>query len=224
MFADPDLDVIEAFLESGDAPEDAASLSELDGILTAVAIGPELIPPSEWLEVVWGEGSPSFDSAAQAERVLTAIMARYNEIIRTLESEPELFVPILYEDENGCLDATGWACGFMAGVGLRADAWDPFLRSRRHGEFLAPILALLPEAPDLFGDMPVADLAELQSDAIEFLPACVVYAHAHWRRKRRGQAGVVQNVELPLRVKVGRNEVCPCGSGKKFKKCCGAAA
>ncbi|MBT8004846.1 MAG: hypothetical protein HN578_18205, partial [Rhodospirillales bacterium] len=23
--------------------------------------------------------------------------------------------------------------------------------------------------------------------------------------------------------KVGRNEPCPCGSGKKFKKCCGAA-
>ena len=22
------------------------------------------------------------------------------------------------------------------------------------------------------------------------------------------------------RKKVGRNEVCPCGSGKKFKKCC----
>jgi len=25
----------------------------------------------------------------------------------------------------------------------------------------------------------------------------------------------------PLRVKAGRNEPCPCGSGKKFKKCCG---
>jgi uncharacterized protein YecA (UPF0149 family) len=24
------------------------------------------------------------------------------------------------------------------------------------------------------------------------------------------------------RQKVGRNEPCPCGSGKKFKKCCGA--
>jgi uncharacterized protein YecA (UPF0149 family) len=23
--------------------------------------------------------------------------------------------------------------------------------------------------------------------------------------------------------KVGRNETCPCGSGKKYKKCCGAA-
>jgi uncharacterized protein YecA (UPF0149 family) len=28
---------------------------------------------------------------------------------------------------------------------------------------------------------------------------------------------------VPVRVapKVGRNEPCPCGSGKKFKKCCG---
>jgi hypothetical protein len=23
------------------------------------------------------------------------------------------------------------------------------------------------------------------------------------------------------RVKAGRNDLCPCGSGKKFKKCCG---
>jgi uncharacterized protein YecA (UPF0149 family) len=23
--------------------------------------------------------------------------------------------------------------------------------------------------------------------------------------------------------KVGRNDLCPCGSGKKYKKCCGAA-
>ena len=30
----------------------------------------------------------------------------------------------------------------------------------------------------------------------------------------------------PVRVgpKVGRNDVCPCGSGKKYKKCCGAKA
>ncbi len=30
----------------------------------------------------------------------------------------------------------------------------------------------------------------------------------------------------PLRrsAKVGRNDPCPCGSGKKFKKCCGKAA
>ena len=28
--------------------------------------------------------------------------------------------------------------------------------------------------------------------------------------------------ELARTTKVGRNEPCPCGSGKKYKKCCGA--
>jgi len=28
-------------------------------------------------------------------------------------------------------------------------------------------------------------------------------------------------VAQPHSPKVGRNEPCPCGSGKKFKKCCG---
>ena len=29
---------------------------------------------------------------------------------------------------------------------------------------------------------------------------------------------------IARRVKVGRNAPCPCGSGKKFKKCCGSPA
>ncbi|PKM83353.1 MAG: zinc chelation protein SecC [Firmicutes bacterium HGW-Firmicutes-14] len=28
-------------------------------------------------------------------------------------------------------------------------------------------------------------------------------------------------IEMPIRTKVGRNNPCPCGSGKKYKKCCG---
>ena len=32
-----------------------------------------------------------------------------------------------------------------------------------------------------------------------------------------------QKKQLPVKVvKIGRNEPCPCGSGKKYKKCCGA--
>mgnify|MGYP003291732256 CR=1 FL=1 len=27
--------------------------------------------------------------------------------------------------------------------------------------------------------------------------------------------------KVPEGIKVGRNEPCPCGSGKKYKKCCG---
>lgn len=28
-------------------------------------------------------------------------------------------------------------------------------------------------------------------------------------------------IDLSTRTKVGRNDPCPCGSGKKYKKCCG---
>lgn len=36
-------------------------------------------------------------------------------------------------------------------------------------------------------------------------------------------AGMLRGAPAPVtRHKVGRNEPCPCGSGKKFKKCCGA--
>jgi preprotein translocase subunit SecA len=45
----------------------------------------------------------------------------------------------------------------------------------------------------------------------------------------RGGEGGVATEEAPVRVrqivneapKVGRNDQCPCGSGKKYKKCCG---
>ncbi len=40
-------------------------------------------------------------------------------------------------------------------------------------------------------------------------------------------AGQEETVAEPVRratPKIGRNDPCPCGSGKKYKKCCGAAA
>jgi len=47
-----------------------------------------------------------------------------------------------------------------------------------------------------------------------------------WLKKHPEVAngGDVQKVETVKRAgpKVGRNEPCPCGSGKKYKKCCGA--
>ena len=33
--------------------------------------------------------------------------------------------------------------------------------------------------------------------------------------------GTVENKPVRKKVKVGRNDPCPCGSGKKYKHCCG---
>jgi preprotein translocase subunit SecA len=53
------------------------------------------------------------------------------------------------------------------------------------------------------------------------------------RKKRReleqarmAGSGDSQPVQQVVRgtAKIGRNDPCPCGSGKKYKKCCGASA
>ena len=49
------------------------------------------------------------------------------------------------------------------------------------------------------------------------------YLEAERNRESRRAAGSLPGGDLaPVRLppKVGRNDPCPCGSGKKFKKCC----
>ncbi len=63
---DFDLKKLDDFLMSERAPDDCMQLSDLDGFLTAIAIGPELIMPSEWLPMIWGEGEPVFENTDDA--------------------------------------------------------------------------------------------------------------------------------------------------------------
>jgi hypothetical protein len=43
-----------------------------------------------------------------------------------------------------------------------------------------------------------------------------------WRRQAAADTGRSQHLQIPFKG-IGRNDPCPCGSGKKFKKCCLAA-
>ena len=127
--ADFDLDALETFLMSDRVPESCMRLSELDGFLTAIAIGPELIMPSEWLPVIWGEGEPVFESDEELQSVVGAIFMRHEEILRSIEQEPDAYEPLLEETLDGQMLATNWAAGFMDGAALRKDAWFPLLRT-----------------------------------------------------------------------------------------------
>ena len=203
-------------------------LSDLDGFLTGIAIGPELVMPSEWLPIIWGGEEPVFADQAEGSAVFGAIMSRYNQILRQLGEDA--FDPIFWADRVGTVIAADWAEGFMVAVGLRVEAWGKLLKSKRDGHLLFPILALCGDenGESLLGLAP-EDEDRVMAESAELVPECVIAMAAYWRGKGAKQtsmplSGSANPKTPPPAPKTGRNDPCPCGSGKKFKKCCGQNA
>ena len=75
------------------------------------------------------------------------------------------------------------------------------------------------------GDVAGMEITDQEDDAERWVNAIVpalVGIHAYWAKQRGTRAGELANA--PVRrasPKVGRNDPCPCGSGRKFKHCCG---
>jgi len=200
-------------------------LSDLDGFLTGVAIGPELILPSEWLPAVWGGEQPEFADRAEAQAILGTIMGRYNEILRDVAAGT--INPIFWENRDGDLVAMDWAEGFLDAIRLRIEAWKKLMTSPRDCELLLPILALCcDERGESLLGLSADEEDRLAAEAADVIPDCIVAIDRYWHRTGGRQ------ISMPLRPgrpppaasKVGRNEPCRCGSGKKFKACCGRRA
>jgi uncharacterized protein len=215
-----DLEALDQFLMSDASPEDCMQLSDLDGFLTGIAIGPELVMPSEWLPAIWGGDEPVFESMEQAQTVIGTIMGRYNEILRELDTDPEGYEPVFWEGPDGEVIAADWAEGFVDAIRLRPEAWRPLLEDREALILLMPILALCGDAE---GGSPLEldpeEDADLLAQAPDLIPACVVGMHGFWK-ERRGQPKAGSG--RAKSAKVGRNDPCPCGSGRKYKRCCSA--
>jgi uncharacterized protein len=220
--SDADLDLLDAYLLSDQSPPECMLLSDLDGFLTGIAIGPAVVMPSEWLPHVWGGEEPVFDDHLQASAILGTIMGRYNMILR--DTAAGAFGPLFWETQDGTVIAADWAEGFMQAVALRADAWEPLMRSKRHGRLLFPILAL---CADEKGDSALGlgpdEEDQVMAEAAEFIPLCVTEIAAYWRKRRPTHAmGSGQPVSVSLKAnQPGRNDPCPCGSGRQYKVCCG---
>lgn len=222
MLNDADLELLDAFLLSDRAPDNGMGLSDLDGFLSGLVVGPEMIPPSEWLPYVWGGETPGFADMAEASAVMRAIMGRYNQIAAQLDEDPEAYEPVFWiRPESEVLIAGDWAEGFFEAIQLRPEAWAPLINHTEAGVVLAPILALcVNERGEALLPMTDEEAVQWRVDAPDLIPASVVLIHDFWRER------VVDWPAIPEPIrrgpKIGRNEPCPCGSGRKHKRCCGA--
>jgi uncharacterized protein len=208
--------------------EEAMLLEELDGLVAGVLVCPEMISLSEWLSVVWGqtdeETAPAFDSMDHLNEVLALVMAHYNDVAKRLFGKPESYAPYFaIDDRNGDVLWELWIEGFEKAVKLRPAAWRPLLDADL--ETAKAMSGLLTLADIARGD---ARFSKLECDALvstaKELIGPFALALNKWRLENHDLLEGI-HVSSPLTStsfgKVGRNDPCPCGSGKKYKKCCG---
>lgn len=130
-----DLEALDSFLTSDRSSPESMMLSDLDGFLTGIAVGPELLLPSEWLPLIFGGEPPEFADEAEAKTILGTIMGRYNEILRQIADDD--LDPVFWVDRGGTVIAADWAEGFLQAIMLRADAWARLFKVQARGRTAA---------------------------------------------------------------------------------------
>ncbi|AOS83456.1 hypothetical protein BIU88_04450 [Chlorobaculum limnaeum] len=221
---------LQDFLASEELPDSSMSIVVLDGFFAALAIHPVPIMPSAWLPLVWdmsGAGhQPEFASRKEAEKVTGLLFSYMNSVTQSLadgSADYETLFEIL-EIESGeerMLAAEDWATGFVAGAMIDQEMWTRTVSDEAGGELLWPFVIMSGLSDEQSG-ISEEKLAEIRATLIDDLNECVLDLRdfwAEWRREYLPKPGAGRTAKAPPRV--GRNEPCPCGSGKKYKQCCG---
>jgi uncharacterized protein len=219
--SDSELDRLAAFLD-GLQNDSAMSLEELDGFFCALIAGPSMVMPSEYLPIVWGGELPdenAFASLEEANATLQLFMRHWNSILDELMRE-KIYLPLLLEDQQTAVPGRQWAQGFMRGVRLRWADWKDLFMAENEGQLLMiPIVA-----GEVDPDWPHEPLtAEKREELVAWMAAGFARAYHHFERARRQRARAQAAAPVPRESKIGRNAPCPCGSGLKYKRCCGAS-
>jgi uncharacterized protein len=221
---DAELDRLGDFLKSCKGGN-SMNVEALDGFFAALIAGPETVMPSEYYpEVFGGEMSDvcEFGSLDEANEILGLMMRHWNAIAATLH-KGEVYVPLLLQDENGVAHGNDWARGFMRGMHMRHDGWAELVDDEEHGGCLVPIMMLFHEHDEDPKMRPRRISPERREMAILHMAAGLLGAYQYFRSHRQVSPSAHTTDLRRNAPKVGRNEPCPCGSGKKYKRCCGGA-
>ena len=218
-------------LEATADPE-ALTLEGVDGLFCALIASPRTVMPNEYLPIIFGPEESAFANIDDAQATMSLLMRYWNSIIADLERE-SIHLPFVFDTAAGELPGREWAEGFLAGTRLARDGWKELFDSEREGHlFMIPLMA--GEVDPQWPKEPVTP--QLEEDVLHSMSVGFLRSYQHFTEARRRGALAAYDRAEPSRKpfsadpyvrpepKVGRNDPCPCGSGKKFKKCCAAAS
>lgn len=217
-------DELEALMEARN-PDGllAATITRLHGFLASVVSGP-MVVPSEWMPVIFGgPDDRAWETMDQARDAMSLVMSFYNEISSDLGQRGRRYSILIDRlgDEPDTIDlADDWCKGYLFGIALRQDEWKEAMDDPELSHSFVPILAIAGSV-----DLDPFDNRENYQAMVDMLPNCAVQIYEWWRSKlvasmqafpAQSHLGTIHRAT----PKISPNAPCPCGSGKKHKRCC----
>ena len=229
---DDDLDYLSDLLNGIDRELDAMTLPEFDGYVAGLIVCPDMVMPSEWLPLVWGdEGPGAFETIDDIEEATNAIMGHYNRVAQVLASNPNEYEPLFGLDPNSDdLLWEPWISGYERAMRLRPDAWEQIVECEdEEASATINMIIAMSQIDDGTTELDEDAIDDIDRIGPELIPQ-FVRTLSTWAKSQHTQsaddagstfANFARSTGTFHGRKVGRNEPCPCGSGRKYKKCCG---
>ena len=187
---------------------------EVQGFMMALLSGPDALNPTNWLPEILGEES-LFDAKERTE-IERLVMAMAADMRMKLDEKilPDLW---FYEDEAGNPDFYTWCNAYLYALDIVPTDWFEAVDQEEFEDLFYPIMALGgiyddEENGEVILHLNEKELTQLESD----LPHVLLDIYWYWQAIINKPQTVRREGE-----KVGRTDPCPCGSGKKYKACCG---
>ncbi|MFA7555229.1 MAG: UPF0149 family protein [Spongiibacteraceae bacterium] len=211
-----------------ESPESVLGFYQLQGLLFAIACSPESIKPAEWLDLIWLNDEPQFDSEAEADIFYKQLMALANHIESKTREQKYLPFAETYS-EQWQQELAEWCEGLLLGHQYLEDVWlvaADDLNDDRLDEEIDATLSLASTFADLVGAKQLSfdDDLELAEDYLPeayalFSNVLAAYASVSSLWSEGVWQFDAEQLFLSLEP-VARDEYCPCGSGLVFSKCC----
>ncbi len=239
MFTTKEMEELEIILCKAADPDESFNSTELHGFFFGLAITPDPVMPSEWFPMVFGENGPRFDDEKDAQNCAGYLMEIYNRFMAASMNKTLCF-PFDYKKikRDWFPDLEDWAYGLFFALSLRPHHWGMTEEAEVNASeemldvmdasAVVTAVAFPEERSGIFEAMP--DTEPKSDDEMEILvfgllPVSVETLQRHGGKLHGAMhAGMVRpDFDHPIKPpKTGRNDPCPCGSGRKYKKCCGA--
>ena len=226
--SDDQLERLGELLDLRAVPFGGFNLEALDGFLSALAVSPVLVMPSEWQPLVWGGLTPRWDNLEEAAEVQGLLLAHWQTCVKRAHLGDELndeYSPLMWlpeeplDEQPDALDiGHDWAHGFFRAVELHEVAWQAWVDGH---DWIDEIFGLIQqlatgEIEGEPGEAPEPVSYRERLEIIASLPGMLADLNDH-RVEQDTPREPARRSDTP-----DRNAPCPCGSGKKYKKCHGA--